>query len=177
MLGGTLRIGVCQRHGTRSSLLEGQPDQRGLRSLSGQQGLHDHAAGDTPTGGRVGFVVVHAGMDHDRCSVGAENRMGLAPLQRDRRIQHLDHKLAALWNVKIRHIAGVGALRRHEAMLLATWVEVSAGGIERRVTFSDRVHMKGMFACRQPLHRYLEQKCRQESASTRLFRRPCRQYS
>ncbi len=69
--------------------------------------------------------------------------------------------------MKIRHIAGVGALRRHEAMLLATWVEVSDGGIERRVTFSDRVHMKGMFACRQPLHRYLEQKCRQESAPRR----------
>jgi hypothetical protein len=78
-------------------------------------------------------------------------RRGIRAVQRDRRIQHLDYKLAALRNIKIRHIASVVAVRRHQPVLLAAWVEVAAGGIERRFAFSHRVHMKGMLACRQPL--------------------------
>jgi hypothetical protein len=66
---------------------------------------------------------------------------------------HLDHKLAALGDVKIRHVAGMVALRRHKPMLLAVRIEMAACGIERRFAFPDRMNMKGMLAGWQSLHR------------------------
>ena len=44
-------------------------------------------------------------------SVGTEYRIGLALLQCDRGIQDFDHELAALWNMKIWHVAGMVSLR------------------------------------------------------------------
>ena len=54
--------------------------------------LFDHAAGDAAAGiaGRIGLVVVAAGMDHDGRAVGVEHRVRLAFLERDGGVHHLD---------------------------------------------------------------------------------------
>ncbi len=143
------------------------------------QELHDHAAGDTAAGiaGRIGLVVVDASMDHYRRTVGPQYQIGHALLQRDCGIHHLDYKLAALWDMKIRHVAGVVTLWRHEAMLLAARVENG--------------HPRNRMAARIFQWRGCERRARRaaipspirgagrrpEFASSRLLRRPCPQRS
>jgi cyclohexyl-isocyanide hydratase len=116
-------------------------------------------AGDAFAGGpgRVALVVIGAFMNDDRGPVAVENRIGLAFLQRDCRVHDLDGQFAAGRRMDVGHVAGVMALRHHDAVLLAGRVEVAAGRGERRLAFADRVDVKGMGAGGQPLGRQGQQ--------------------
>src|SRR5262249_60677123 len=119
----------------------------------------DNAAGEAGAGvaGRVALVVVHALMNHDRGAVGVEERIRLALLERDRRIQYLDRQLAVLRNMEVRHVAGMTMARQHAVLLLGrieVWARRCEGG---RLAFGGGMDMERMLACRYSFERELDQ--------------------
>src|SRR5262249_10875769 len=118
----------------------------------------DNAAGEAGAGiaGRVALVVVHAFMNYDRGAIRVEERIRLAFLQRDRRIQYLDRQLAVLRDMEVRHVAGMTMTRQH-AVLLIGGIEVRASRCERgRLAFGGGMDMERMPACRHSFERKLE---------------------
>src|SRR6478609_8312732 len=109
----------------------------------------DHAAGDAIAGvaSRVGLVIVGLGVDHERRAVVVEQRVRLALLQRNRRVDDLDRKLAALRHIKVRHVAGM-ALAGQDAVLVVARIEMRAGGLERGLAFADGMDVERMLARR-----------------------------
>ncbi len=95
-------------------------------------GLLNDAAGDAAAGvaGRVGLVVVLAGMDDQRRAVGVEHRVRLALVERDRRVKHLGGQFArlqqAVETVQVHPaildyvVAIVQASRRHRDLALGS---------------------------------------------------------
>ena len=83
-------------------------------------------------------------------------RVRLALLQRDRRVDDLDRKLAALRHMQVRHVAGM-ALAGQDAVLVVAGIEMRAGGLERRFAFADGVDVERVLAGRQALDLQLDQ--------------------
>ena len=89
--------------------LRGDPRGASTRRCATTGRAGDNAAGEAGAGiaGRVALVVVHAFMNYDRGAIRVEERIRLAFLQRDRRIQYLDRQLAVLRDMELRHVAGM----------------------------------------------------------------------
>ena len=89
--------------------LRGDPRGASTRRCATTGRAGDNAAGEAGAGiaGRVALIVVHAFMNDDRGAVGSEERIRLALLERDRRIQYLDRQLAVLRDMELRHVAGM----------------------------------------------------------------------
>src|SRR4029450_6676135 len=116
----------------------------------------DTALLDSPTGGsaagfagRVGLVVVLAGVNNNRRTVRIEQRIWLALLEGDGGIQNFDRQFAACWNMQVRHVAGVLSLGGHHAVFLACRIEMPTGSGERRLAFADRMNVKSVLARRE----------------------------
>src|SRR5262245_27354922 len=118
----------------------------------------DNAAGEAGAGvaGRVALVVVHAFMNDDRGAVRVEERIRLAFLKRDRRIQYLDQQLAVLWDMEVRHVPGMTMARQHAVLLIGrieVWARRCEGG---RLAFGGGMDMERMLACRYSFERELD---------------------
>src|SRR5262249_14732585 len=119
----------------------------------------DNAAGEAGAGipGRVALVVVHALVEHERGAGRVKERIRLAWLQRDGRIQYFDRELAVLRDMEVRHVAGMTVARQH-AVLFIGGIEVRACRVEgRRVALTDGMDMERMLARRHSFERKLEQ--------------------
>src|SRR5215471_19978141 len=88
------------------------------RAANGWRAFADHAAGDAIAGipGRIALVVVLAGVDHRRGAALMEDRIGLAFVECDRRIEHLEFERASRRNVQVRHVAGMARSAQHTVM-------------------------------------------------------------
>ena len=94
-------------------------DRRPLRGLT-VTSLLDHAARDAAAGvpGRVGLIVILAGVDNERRALRSEQRVRLALLQRDIPVEHLDRDLATGGHVQVGHVSGVVTLGMVVSLIL-----------------------------------------------------------
>src|SRR5262249_15771862 len=133
----------------------------------------DNAAGEAGAGipGRVALVVVHAFVNHDRGAGRVKERIRLAWLQRDGRIQYFDRELAVLRDMEVRHVAGMTVAPQHAGLFLGG-IEVRACRVEgRRMALTDGMDMERMLARR---HSFERKGLRLEFARDRRYRPPCR---
>jgi len=71
-----------------------------------------------------------------------------ALLQCDRSVQNLDYNLATGRNMQVGHVTSVMALGCHHPMLFPAWIEVTTRRSERRLAFSNTMHMECVLASR-----------------------------
>src|SRR5262249_647498 len=124
--------------------------------------LLDYTAGDAAAGftGRIGFVVVLAGMNDHRRAVRIEYRIWLAFLEGDGGIQDFHRQFTACRNMQIRHVTGMLSIGGHHAVLLFCRIKMSAGSGERRLAFADGMDVKSVLARRQSFDGQIDQYAR-----------------
>ncbi len=117
-------------------------------------GATDHAAGDAVAGiaGGVGYIVVLAGVDHERGAGLLKQRARLVLGERDVLVDDGHLELAARRHDEVRHVAGVVAVGGVQTVLLLRRVEVRTGRGEGRLALADGVDVEGVLARREPGH-------------------------
>src|SRR5690606_41923452 len=115
-----------------------------LDAATGPGPLFDLSAGDAVARvpGGIGFIVVIAGMDHDRRSVVIEQAGRIALDQRDQGVEHLERESAAVRDVNVGHAAGVRSLIAEEAVGRAVGVEGSASRFAWRRAWPRRLSVE-----------------------------------
>ena len=93
------------------------------------------------------FMVVDHGVDHKGRSATRENRIR-AVAHRNARRDYGRLGGSVRGNGNVRHVAGVRAVRIHQAMMLHVRIEVASGRGERRAfAFRDGVNVDAVIAC------------------------------
>src|SRR5580693_2073452 len=145
----------CARLRRSNSLkpLPAAPDELFWTVASGPSFLN-YAAGDARAGIScwVGFVIVGAGVNDDRCAAGLEERSG-AVAERDVRVQQRRSAVAVGANFQIQKITVVRAVRIVLAVFFSRWIEVAARCLEiGALAFSHCVDVDAVRAGRELVH-------------------------
>jgi hypothetical protein len=120
----------------------------------------DYAAGDAvaSVACRIGLHVIRLGMDHQRSSAVAEQRVAVAASSQVHiGITDPDPRFAVLVHREVHHVPGVMAVRILKAVLFAIWIEVWPRRLEVwRIATGILMNVDRVFAWRKIMHAELD---------------------